>query len=128
MPKHRSGFTLIELLMVVVVMGILVAIALPKYASSRDKAKLTAVRVDVRNAETAEESYYSDNGVYGSLAQLQSAGLISISPNNTMNVSARGTGYRVRATNRTIELGARSCSVQVGTGASVAIDGVISCP
>ena len=52
----RKGFTLIELLIVVVIIGILAAIAIPKFASTKDKAKLASVKTDVRNAMSAQEA------------------------------------------------------------------------
>src|SRR5688500_9100399 len=58
---NRKGFTLIELLIVVVIIGILAAIAIPKFATTKDKAKLASVKTDIRNYMTAQEAYFSDN-------------------------------------------------------------------
>ena len=71
MSRNRRGFTLIELLVVILIIGILVSIAIPRFASTRDKAALASVRSDVRNAETAEEAYFADAGRYGTLSELQ---------------------------------------------------------
>ena len=127
MATKRNGFTLVELLIVVVMVGILAAIALPKFSGSRDKAKLAAIKSDVRNAETAQESYFSDYGRYGSIAQLQTAGF-KLSPGVTMRINATRRGYTIRATDRSIPSTIKGCSVQVGGGATVATDGVITCP
>jgi prepilin-type N-terminal cleavage/methylation domain-containing protein len=64
MVRNRKGFTLIELLIVVVIIGILAAIAIPKFASTKEKAYITAMRSDLRNMMTAQESYFSDYGTY----------------------------------------------------------------
>ena len=61
---NRKGFTLIELLTVVVVIGLLAAIAIPKFASTKDKTKMASVKTDIRNLMTAQEAYLSDQGVY----------------------------------------------------------------
>ena len=66
MKKRHSGFTLIELLIVVVIIGILAAIAIPKFQNTKGKANAAALRSDLRNLATAEEGYYYDNGTYTS--------------------------------------------------------------
>ncbi len=60
----RAGFTLIELLIVVVIIGILASIAIPKFGSTKERAYLAKMKGDLRNLATAQESYNSDNQVY----------------------------------------------------------------
>ena len=64
MTRIRKGFTLIELLIVVVIIGILAAIAIPKFANTKTKAYQTAMKSDLRNLVTAEEAFFSDSGKY----------------------------------------------------------------
>ena len=61
---NRKGFTLIELLIVIVIIGILAAIAIPKFATTKEKAYLTAMKSDLKNLTTAEEAYFADNVAY----------------------------------------------------------------
>jgi type IV pilus assembly protein PilA len=69
--KRSAGFTLIELLIVVVIIGILAAIAIPKFANTKGKAYAASMRSDLRNLAVAQEAYLYDNGVYaGSLGAL----------------------------------------------------------
>ena len=60
--SNKKGFTLIELLIVVVIIGILAAIAIPKFANTKDKAYVAAMKSDLRNMATYEEQYAADNG------------------------------------------------------------------
>jgi prepilin-type N-terminal cleavage/methylation domain-containing protein len=67
MERDRSGgFTLIELLIVVVIIGILAAIAIPRFTATKTKAFDGAARSDLRNAMTAQEAYYADYNTYAS--------------------------------------------------------------
>jgi type IV pilus assembly protein PilA len=59
-----QGFTLIELLVVIIIIGILAAIAIPVFLSQRQKGWDAAVKSDLRNAATAEETYLTENSVY----------------------------------------------------------------
>jgi len=60
----RRGFTLIELLIVVVIIGILAAIAIPKFANTKDRAVLAQMKSDLRNLATAEEAFFYDSAAY----------------------------------------------------------------
>jgi len=66
MPMRRDsrGFTLIELLIVVVIIGLLAAIAIPKFATSKEKAFMAAMKTDLRNLATAQEAYMYDHNAY----------------------------------------------------------------
>lgn len=60
----EEGFTLIELLVVIIIIGILAAIAIPVFLNQRAKGWDSAVKADLRNAATAQETYLTENGVY----------------------------------------------------------------
>ncbi len=60
----RRGFTLIELLIVVVIIGILATIAIPKFANTKEKAYIGSMKSDLRNLATAEEAYFYDSATY----------------------------------------------------------------
>ena len=62
--KNQKGFTLIELLIVVAIIGILAAIAIPQFASYREKAYNSAALSDCRNLKGALEGYFAENFFY----------------------------------------------------------------
>jgi type IV pilus assembly protein PilA len=62
--KSTRGFTLIELLIVVVIIGILASIAIPKFANTKEKTYIAAMKSDLHNLATAEEAYLFDSLTY----------------------------------------------------------------
>ena len=61
---NEKGFTLIELLVVIIIIGILLAIAIPSYLSFRARANKSAAQANVRSAIPAVEAFYADNSTY----------------------------------------------------------------
>jgi type IV pilus assembly protein PilA len=80
--REESGFTLIELLVVLVIIGVLLAIAVPSYLGFKKRAENSTAKSNVRAAIPAMEAFYSDNGSYASadLAALRSidSGIASV--------------------------------------------------
>jgi type IV pilus assembly protein PilA len=106
---HRRGFTLIELLMVIVIIGILVAVLIPRFANSREKAFVATMKSDLRNLATAEESYYYDYATYATsitmLPYSQSAG-VTVTVNQATQGGWSGTATTINST--------RQCFLFVG--------------
>jgi len=106
---NRKGFTLIELLIVVVIIGILAAIAIPKFANTKEKAYIAAMKSDLRNLVTAEEAYFADSIRYTTnlgTAFAVTTGVQSL----TIATTADGWTANVRHTTTT-----KSCSIYVGS-------------
>ena len=98
MQTQRKGFTLIELLIVVVIIGILAAIAIPKFANTKEKAYISAMKSDLRNVTTAQEAYFSEKQAYG--GDTTTIGF-KPSPNVKITIAgggiATGTGWNATA-------------------------------
>jgi len=89
MQRNRKGFTLIELLIVVVIIGILAAIAIPKFASTKDKAYVAAMKSDLRNLATYEEQYAADNqGAYFSGTATSTSPVQGFTPSQNVTITA----------------------------------------
>ena len=65
--NSEQGFTLIELLVVIIIIGILLAIAVPSYLGFRDRAANNAAKANLRAALPSAEAYYADNGTYAGM-------------------------------------------------------------
>ena len=96
MLRLRRGFTLIELLIVVVIIGVLAAIAIPKFQSTKGKANAASLRSDLRNLATAQEAYYYENSTYTSnLPALN----VSLTTGVTVTFgAANGAGWSAKVT------------------------------
>jgi type IV pilus assembly protein PilA len=124
--RSRSGFTLIELLTVVVTIGILASIAIPKFSNTRAKAFASAVKSDLRNLVTAQEAYYYANNEYA--ADLATLNTIPSSGVIIDIVEATPGGFSAAATHE--RANPLVCAIYVGTAAPVAPaskEGVAAC-
>ena len=111
MLRLRKGFTLIELLIVVVIIGILAAIAIPKFANTKSKAYITAMKSDLRNLVTAEEAFFADSSKYtGTVTQLKYQSSTGV---NSPTITA-GAGYWYATTAHT-QLPGMSCGLGINT-------------
>src|SRR5690606_12677430 len=89
MIKGRQGFTLIELLIVVVIIGILAAIAIPKFSKTRERAYFSAMKSDLKNLAAEQEIYYSDPNNNYSYAN--STTDLNFSPSSGVSISMSAT-------------------------------------
>ena len=109
--RVRKGFTLIELLIVVVIIGILAAIAIPKFANTKGKAYVTAMKSDLRNLVTAEEAFFADSSKYtATIGQLK----FNVSSGVGTPTIATGAGYW-SATNTHTQLSGATCGIGMNT-------------
>ncbi len=108
--RNSRGFTLIELLIVVVIIGILAAIAIPKFANTKEKAYVAAMKSDLRNMVTAEESYFADQVSYTT-----STTAVNFTPSTgvTMTIgTATGTGWNATTSHNATT---KTCGIYVGS-------------
>jgi len=114
-PMNRRGFTLIELLIVVVIIGILAAIAIPKFSSTKGKAYIATMKTDLKTLSSAQESYYYENSTYYNGAIPNPA--IPFSPSTNVNVtmiSADVAGWSATSSYAGI---ATICAIYIGGAA-----------
>jgi len=128
MHRRNAGFTLIELLIVVVILGLLAAIAIPKFAATKDKAYTSTMKGDLRNLATAQEAYWNDHAAYyaGTLPSTEMVYKPSLSVTITIN-SADNAGWAATATHANSSV---TCALFTGGASAPApatIEGRIAC-
>ncbi|HEY3011354.1 MAG TPA: prepilin-type N-terminal cleavage/methylation domain-containing protein [Gemmatimonadales bacterium] len=111
---NRQGFTLIELLIVVVIIGILAAIAIPKFANTKEKAVVAAMKSDLRNLASTQEAYWNQASTY--YAGVIPNGAFPFQPSQGVTitiVNSTSAGWSARAT--AVPLTTMQCVIFYGT-------------
>jgi len=91
-PSKHHGFTLIEFLIVVVIIGILASIAIPKYSTVRQKAQIAAVTSDLKMLATKMEMYQAENQLYPTNLGMLTDFVTSEGVNLVINEAITGQG------------------------------------
>jgi type IV pilus assembly protein PilA len=133
MHKRRGGFTLIELLIVIVIIGILAAIAIPKFGKTREKAYFKAMMSDLRNLNAQQEIYYSNpTNNYSYAASLANLGP-DFQPSQGVTISTMAgstAGWSAVSQHAALNAATQTCAIYIGSVAAQApavTAGVIAC-
>jgi prepilin-type N-terminal cleavage/methylation domain-containing protein len=131
MLRQRKGFTLIELLIVIVIIGILAAIAIPKFGKTREKAYFKAMQSDLRNLQAQQELYfsipannYSYSNTVGNLTDFVTSQGVTVAMVNATNGGWSATGAHAALAST------QFCALFVGNAASISpatTAGVVTC-
>ena len=115
--RDNKGFTLIELLIVVVIIGILAAIAIPKFSATREKAYFAAMKSDLKNLASQQEIYYADE--YSYTANVTSLGFVN---SDGVNITplAGTDGWSATATHSALAA-TEGCAIYYGGQAAVSL-------
>ena len=133
---NKKGFTLIELLIVVVIIGILAAIAIPRFSQTRERAFVSAMQSDLRNLQTIQEQFYAqpdpDTGdppyAYGADADLIEGASPPFAASSGVTVVItvnNADGWAATSAHSGLSAEAPHCAIAVGT-AENAIDAAAS--
>ena len=119
---NRKGFTLIELLIVVVIIGILAAIAIPKFSNTKEKAFVASMKADLKNLVGVQESFFADSGKYAASYDAIKVAPWSyqLSPGNaTVQFAGDSSGWSATMKNGAVKTTSQDeCGIYVGTGAA----------
>ena len=129
MIKGRQGFTLIELLIVVVIIGILAAIAIPKFSKTRERAYFSAMKSDLKNLAAEQEIYYSDPA--NNYRYAPDLTTLKFSPSSGVSIELVATtaGWSATATHQALDQN-RYCVYYWGDAtpeAPASVTGVVAC-
>ena len=125
--RSRNGFTVIELVIVLVIIGILAAIAFPKFRNSKTKQYHTDMRSDLRSLMTAQEAFFMDSAYYtANLAKLKFQSSPGVSP---PKVTAQQGSWSATVTHK--NLPGEICGIGINTtnpvGGTAAVEGEPAC-
>ncbi len=127
--SQRRGFTLIELLIVVVIIGILAAIAIPKFSAARERSYLATVILDLKNFASQQEIYHGNNMNYASNV----AAILNMTTSDGVNITVNQSDPRGwAATGWHDAIPTRQCGIYYGVASAgnatpATTAGVISC-
>lgn len=108
---NAKGFTLIELIMVVVIIGVLASIAIPKFGNTKEKAYVAGMKADLRNLVTAQEAYFAEYVTYASSTSSLNYNVSTGNSVNLISITATGTGWSATASNTGT---AHTCGIYIG--------------
>ena len=115
MMRDQKGFTLIELLIVVVIIGILAAIAIPKFSATREKAYFAAMKSDLKNLASQQEIYYADSYAYTN--NETNLGFVESEAVNVTITNQSTSGWAATATHDALG-GTLGCAIYYGNAAA----------
>lgn len=124
--RRKRGFTLIEVLLVMVIIAILVSVLVPRWASSRERAFQAAMKSDLRNLATAEESYYYEYAAYTTAL----SGLNGFRPSQGVSITVNEATVGGWSATAAHQSAARQCYLFMGSVAPIgaaSAEGQIAC-
>ena len=129
MVRNKKGFTLIELLIVVVIIGILAAIAIPRFANTKEKAYVASMKADLRNLVTAQEAYFADHSnLYAPASASLGTAYQSSQGVSVTLVGTAGTGW-IATSRHTALASTKTCYIAVGSSVPSGVsEGAPQCP